>query len=1521
MPAPDQQPDGSINIRLSAHGRVGVRVSNSTPKSPPWLEMMDRIIAIDGVAIKGVPLDKVHAMLRGPVGSKVTFEILSFQGHMRTLILTRQPVVAAWPKAHPETIMRQASDFLDGCDEDDLPSNSSAIGACSRAAIEPYASALQNEALALSRRWFDDRSITAIAAAAQAAPYYDRIGRIDQADEAIDAALEAIDLLDKTGFWDLRFLVAFALHLQKTGRHSKAEAVYKKIVALSQTGMTDRRLEALRPYAKFLADHGRIPEARSAYDQLMQLNQLNQRSNASQDLLLAADFYGANGQPEKAIAIYGDFVVAAEAGWSETQRNYDRDRPIVEVLYKKASLQADAGFSDAAIATLVQAQSVYNRRLHQDKLIETERIPMFFPTISDLDIKLAEINYDKSDFVASADHLQRAITRIEKALGPSSAFLHRPLMQLAVTYAAMDDELGSEQTRRRADSIEPPASDESAASDQEDEAMIYDKTVQIYLSIQSQNYDTAVGAIDFLFTLYLTKSRDDSAENEFKKNDLWSCLTYWPQLLIDRQQFRHAGQLLQRLLEAAQLSGEHPSKLLSVLTERAIFAKRLQLSPQNCWGELETALAFQVPPDREDATTRGTTGMPDFPPSEKLRRWSLAYSHSGDYVRAAAILARARMAPSASLPPGRHSTAVLTPLLLADIALVDLNLGQFRRAKTSIDAVLQGDRNIGAQTGRKLVQLADTYERLGQTAEARDLLERAIVKGVYPAATAGRDHSVVPGFYQWKLAGLLFRHEQHQQAEQIAAAAFKQYERTGPPISLSMLCAEIALALGQYDRAARFFLQTGRRIGNSPIANMIFQDIKETVLKKAMHAIHLAQQSPDDRDERLTVDETVCVIKALAQSLQNADRQAAIVLYQRALDLLPADNKQSAEIAATISHMYAGQKDKTTERLQALLLAAQAAERVIPSSACHSWLTMAQEELATNRTDLAIVHIEHALSLFQKFALRRTGFSPPLPHSNNSIVRTLCLLGRGHDAGRLLKLAVDATTSRFGDGSVEQAIALAELVDFCATIGEKEHLTAGVDRILRIYADHEAQPPLFTNSHWHAAIRRLQETCERLSQAGDRATALDITTRILEIQRQKLPANNIQTAHTLIALGTLHKNAGEFALAEPVLGEALAIMKVHWGRHRAIGHCLGLYADVLRALGRADDADRLTTLAPEPSEPGDEVTFGQLGRQVHECERLKQIDRAQQLLQQAYAAARVEMPYGSAALRSLKNLAEFHLRHLHFEQSEQTYKQLLDMFADGALGFPGQKKECLLALARIYLTTNRIDQAIASITAAKKADLAILSGELTLFCACQYAELEIDAGLNTEAFDHIEMAQQLIDVDPDDTKKKRAHLPLIAKLWEKLGDHRRAAEAKAKADALADQPRIAAAPPPVPKTAAAPEPVDSKMTADANKKIDFGPYMADVERRVRRAWFPAEEFRHEPVQVIFVINKSGTLLDDPPLLCLSNSEEAKLAALAAIRSATPFRPLPPGANDVERFEYTFNFRQSPDDGAIRRLEP
>ena len=94
---------------------------------------------------------------------------------------------------------------------------------------------------------------------------------------------------------------------------------------------------------------------------------------------------------------------------------------------------------------------------------------------------------------------------------------------------------------------------------------------------------------------------------------------------------------------------------------------------------------------------------------------------------------------------------------------------------------------------------------------------------------------------------------------------------------------------------------------------------------------------------------------------------------------------------------------------------------------------------------------------------------------------------------------------------------------------------------------------------------------------------------------------------------------------------------------------------------------------------------------------------------------------------------------------------------------------------------------------------------------------------------------------------------------------------------------------------------------DAMPEPDFGPYINELQRRIKRNWTPPSSDRSKRVVALFTVGRNGQLLG-VRIKAPSGSPAADEAALSAVRASAPFRPLPANyrGNTID-IEFIFDY--------------
>lgn len=120
---------------------------------------------------------------------------------------------------------------------------------------------------------------------------------------------------------------------------------------------------------------------------------------------------------------------------------------------------------------------------------------------------------------------------------------------------------------------------------------------------------------------------------------------------------------------------------------------------------------------------------------------------------------------------------------------------------------------------------------------------------------------------------------------------------------------------------------------------------------------------------------------------------------------------------------------------------------------------------------------------------------------------------------------------------------------------------------------------------------------------------------------------------------------------------------------------------------------------------------------------------------------------------------------------------------------------------------------------------------------------------------------------------------------------------------------------------------------DVEQDVDYGPYMAELQRRIKLNWESPRSTRDRKIVVLFYVARDGNLVNDRgqafqpgvnPLSLVefvksSGDQDADLAAVEAIRRSVPFRPLPPTEKAaMVPIQFTFDYNVLSPKGANKR---
>lgn len=98
----------------------------------------------------------------------------------------------------------------------------------------------------------------------------------------------------------------------------------------------------------------------------------------------------------------------------------------------------------------------------------------------------------------------------------------------------------------------------------------------------------------------------------------------------------------------------------------------------------------------------------------------------------------------------------------------------------------------------------------------------------------------------------------------------------------------------------------------------------------------------------------------------------------------------------------------------------------------------------------------------------------------------------------------------------------------------------------------------------------------------------------------------------------------------------------------------------------------------------------------------------------------------------------------------------------------------------------------------------------------------------------------------------------------------------------------------------------SAHSEPASNEVDFGPYMANMQRRIKRNWFPPKVNGDSEARVVFSVSRDG-VISSVHFVKHASSTLADDAVLQALRCASPLRPLPEGSPETIDVLFTFDY--------------
>jgi len=1186
-----------------------------------------RPLTINGIAVKGLSAKAIDSLVRGPLGSEMTMEVLTVRDVVVKVTMKRtlgRPLgVQRLTAPHCMPIdYSYLNHYLNGRFDRDSGREQTAS---QDNGIEPYANALAATTLTVT----DIASERAMASSPnelfEALVYFDGSGDYQQAEGVLNNIEQNVAVLRMPNRRERETYVRTAQYLERTNRDSMAESIYKKLEALTASKEYWDSSPVRLAYLKMLLRQGRDKEAEALNDKLAQ----GKFSSGSIAMLLEiTSFYAKQGQIDKAITLLENTTREIEAGYREheTQRSFDREKPLSSVAYQLACLQQQAGHNDQALATLQKMIKVCNGRFSASDRTISDQIYRG-PSVIDLQIKLADLHGQSENYIDEKKVLEEAVAEREKSLGANSPMLKAPLMDLARTYEKLSEVNKSRELAKRAAALNDPVEDcDLAGSKLQQET--YALKLQVAKSLNAHNYKEANERLDKLLTCY--EHLGGSLYEAEEASRLWGFFLRTSRLYDDGGRYEDTKKLFSRLRILASNRALPPQAMLAILTEEAIFAKQFGLDPATAWSALEGAISFdnQIPTQIKDHCKSRPDVTPVTPSViNKLRGWALAYIFNHEYKRASHLLERAvslTVAANTSSQPevSEHDLAAM------ELANVEARKNNVPRAQQLNAQILSKYDGCPFELVFKVVQLSDGYESSGRILEAEALLTEWAEKfkkthGVNSNIGVGDENSL--NALNEALVRLLVL--RHKPKEALAVADSIKTLDT----STSLLAADLAYDAHDFEKAAHYY--------SRPMAQPFGHSIEPSplLLQTATRYTDAAAKATS-----LSAVERSKIFESAANQIREMQPSQAELLYKRAADLLPEDSRDKDRILQTMVYLR-----PQPNRFDSIKVAIKSAEReeADRSKRClDSWAGVASLEIANNQADDGVKHLEHALTLMSPTT--QNDILGPLFTFNHTVTENLFKTGRTQDCQRLVQVATKNAEAVYGRNSHEAATEWATQAYLSALMRAPQRVFENAHRALAIYESLGCKLPRNFGSSTSQEIEGLNLAAWALQKVGEKEKAVILMTEIIDTQKRHLAEGSSQLRRSLEFKGRLLSEQGNHG------GAALAYSQAR-DSARKIGFDNADATELsneLRQIGRTSEAAALVTIKGERRAS---AQYSSLQSEAKLCESQGHIDHARKLFEDAVASSSGE--YNEQRLQSTMELASFFERQKDYGRAKTLF--------------------------------------------------------------------------------------------------------------------------------------------------------------------------------------------------------------------------------------------------------------------------
>lgn len=1111
---PSKTPKGYAPVFLQTNPGQCYSIRNNFEAGKDIPHFSGRLLSIDGKDLSGLSAKEVAQALTGMPGSKIELEIFDDSSKKRKLIFQRVTLRLIDPN---DTSEQQINNFVrqldGGAEGDSRPYELQQANQCLEENLDLFVKAYN--ALAVQRalhlpiydcgQVYESANVAFVNSA--------KIADLDKEDIYLKLALKTNKPFIGARLasdWESQHL--FLTNLILTGKINEYNLVREKIIQeITTNNENNDRGDLLREkaviqkqYAEFLV-HNHFKDAvpiirklaieakkQSPYYLFGGNEEFGDLLEKAGDLSGALDYY-LNLDPLKKLNIQPLGMPTLDS----LQKN-------VRNAYRLAEIQNKAGYRAEAILTLEKIIAVLNKRVDPDEEKIAEQIAQYSPTRKDIESALDKLR-------SAQKNTEVLITQVKQRAGQSDEEAKYATIRIALKAAKSKDRL------------------------------------------------TIRNAINKLLAFY--REEDLRRLQRLQGMNLFSGLINLARRLTDYGLIQESNYLLSNLQIIAPLVENKPESFKFLVAEEIYNNNVLHPSVKNYAEGIQNLFHFSpiLPPAARDLLVGNKTYKLKLSSIENLRSLAVIYQAAGENARAQFLLHLANKSLSNGSAKIPNEALPLKVSILLDESVLCAEEGKFQNADISARLALKlfqeadnfnssPENNYWHQTlENKILRLNSLLVDAGLCTVGADLINFAISK-LSPQIACSK--------LREGLAEALYKDQKFLEAQKNLEQVLQIANPNEQRFSTKLLAARIYQATEHYELAAHYFSDAEKLSQSYLIAlnNQLQKQNSKALLKNAVYCAEQAQNFNK-------LDLANYYMRLGNASGENQD---ALEDYENALALVPDLDKDKIGLVNTITilrnkleqqSLATTQKLTKEEELRRDIESAKAAikpshlrailaEKTGNENASIYWFRLAQNEATAGFTKLALEHVQHGLSKFQRTG-EAVDYSPCL-----NVHHALFSLNKGEDFSYLLKEATRRVAEEYGELSAATAIQRAqEVVRDSSSLRDAEALH-GMDSILK------AGPRIFEVGRYSASAEDAIQNCISKAAREKRFTfSLAMLEKVLAAQQKNLEKDDERIANTLIFRANIREIAGLKSEAAADFKRAYDIKKLYTGELHAAEQC------------------------------------------------------------------------------------------------------------------------------------------------------------------------------------------------------------------------------------------------------------------------------------------------------------------------------------------------------------------------------